>query len=174
MSSSHSEKKSLAATSNVVFRRMIDYTEKKPDLYLSFLAVDATDKTSMSDILQTIVQDDLDGCILLTAVFADGVFSHLKENDFTSVYATKLGALETLKKWWSFMRWNFSLHLHLCLVSLDVADRPTMAREYLFIYSLDVAINLNTFVVPTPLSRRKSCIMLTRFRSLFWEFSMPR
>jgi len=77
---------------------MIDYMVKKADLELSLLAVDATDKASMSNMFKNIGQDNLGGCILLTAVLTDGIFSHLKENDFTSVYAAKLGALETLKE----------------------------------------------------------------------------
>ncbi|KAF4610126.1 hypothetical protein D9613_010407 [Agrocybe pediades] len=94
---SRSGRKSLNTNSNVVVKRMVNFMENKADFDLSLHAVDATDSTSMANMFDNI-GSNLGGCILLTAVLSDGIFSHLEEKDFTSVYAAKLGAISTLKE----------------------------------------------------------------------------
>jgi len=113
---------------------MIDYIEKKPDLDLSFLAVDPTDKASMFNMLQTICQDNLGGCILLTAVLTDGIFRHLQENNFASIYATKLGALVTSKEVVDFDAMDFFVEFTSCFWSLDLVNRLAMVSKYHYFF----------------------------------------
>ncbi|KDR73164.1 hypothetical protein GALMADRAFT_158296 [Galerina marginata CBS 339.88] len=95
---SRSGRKSLNVNTNVVVRRMFEYLEQKDDLHLSLLAVDATDASAMKAMLGGVGQFKVGGCILLAAVLLDGIFRHLQESDFSTVFSAKLGAYEILKQ----------------------------------------------------------------------------
>ncbi|PPQ73012.1 hypothetical protein CVT24_001401 [Panaeolus cyanescens] len=95
---SRSGQKSLQKNPNVIISRMLNYLAESPELDLSFHAVDATAPDSMADLVKELGRDTIGGCIILTAVLSDRVFNHLSEEEFTTVFHAKLGALETVKK----------------------------------------------------------------------------
>lgn len=95
---SRSGKHSLKKNPNVIISRMLDYLTECPDLQLTFHAVDATAPDSMGELVNELGRDTIGGCIILTAVLSDRVFNHLSEEEFTTVFHAKLGALETVKQ----------------------------------------------------------------------------
>jgi len=95
---SRSGKKGLDTNPNGVVRRIFDYLNQREDLEISLLAVDATDVVGMGSMFDEIGHSNLGGCFLLAAVLSDGIFSHLRESDFLSVYAAKLEPLATLRR----------------------------------------------------------------------------
>ena len=95
---SRSGRKSLENNPNAVVRRMFSYLEAQEDLILSFRALDGTDKVGMRTLTAEIGHAQIGGCIVLSAVLADGLFRHLTEKDFSTVFAAKIGVLEALEE----------------------------------------------------------------------------
>jgi len=77
---------------------MFSYLEAQEDLTLSFRALDGTDKVGMRTLTAEIGHAQIGGCIVLSAVLADGLFRHLTEKDFSTVFAAKIGVLEALEE----------------------------------------------------------------------------
>ncbi|KAF7358095.1 putative polyketide synthase [Mycena venus] len=94
---SRSGEQGLFRKKNLIVRRIFAYLKSLDYLDIRLTAVDATSPASMADLFGSI-DTELGGCIILTAVLADGLFPTLSNNDFTTVFASKTGVLESLQK----------------------------------------------------------------------------
>ncbi|KAF7348023.1 putative polyketide synthase [Mycena sanguinolenta] len=94
---SRSGEKSLQVRkkSSLIVWRIFAYLRSLEFLDIRLEAVDATSPISMSGFFDSIDRP-IGGCFILTAVLADGLFPTLTEQEFTAVYASKTGVLETL------------------------------------------------------------------------------
>ncbi|KAG2097390.1 hypothetical protein BD769DRAFT_246669 [Suillus cothurnatus] len=76
-------------------QRIIKYLESLPDLNLRIEAIDALCETDMKALVQRL-QSPLGGCMLLSVVLADGLFSGLSAENFDAPFDPKIGAFEVL------------------------------------------------------------------------------
>ncbi|KAG2142363.1 hypothetical protein DEU56DRAFT_979550 [Suillus clintonianus] len=75
--------------------RIITYLESVPDLNLRIEAIDALCEPDMKSLVQQL-QNPLGGCMLLSVVLADGLFSGLSAEKFNAPFHPKIGAFEVL------------------------------------------------------------------------------
>ncbi|KAG2139356.1 hypothetical protein DEU56DRAFT_980346 [Suillus clintonianus] len=76
-------------------QRTIAYLDNLPDLNLRIEAVDALCEPDMKTLVQEL-QSPLGGCMLLSVVFADGLFSGLSAENFNAPFHGKIRAFEVL------------------------------------------------------------------------------
>ena len=77
-------------------QRIIAYLETLPDLKLRIEATDALCEHDMRTLIQGL-HSPLGGCMLLSMVLADGLFSGLSADNFNAPFKPKLGAFEVLR-----------------------------------------------------------------------------
>ncbi|KAJ6465896.1 putative polyketide synthase [Mycena vitilis] len=82
---------------NLIAERIFTYLKGLDYLDLRLEAVDATSSRSMRKLLGSI-STNLGGCVILTAVLADGLFPTLGDKEFTTVFEAKSGVLQTLRE----------------------------------------------------------------------------
>ncbi|KAG2030868.1 hypothetical protein BDR03DRAFT_973938 [Suillus americanus] len=75
--------------------RIIAYLESLPDLNLHIEAIDALCEPDMKALVQRL-QSPLGGCMLLSVVLADGLFSRLSAENFDAPFDPKIRAFEVL------------------------------------------------------------------------------
>ncbi|KAL6298480.1 hypothetical protein BKA93DRAFT_830667 [Sparassis latifolia] len=93
---SRSGERSLQSQKNAIPQHIFQYLKGLQGLSLRLEAVDATSRTHMRELLDS-VKFPLGGCMILTASLSDGLFPHLRESDFATSYASKTGVLNTMK-----------------------------------------------------------------------------
>lgn len=76
-------------------QRIISYLESLPDLNLRIEAIDALCEPDMKAMVQRL-QNPLGGCMLLSVVLADGLFSGLSTENFNTPFGPKIGAFDVL------------------------------------------------------------------------------
>ncbi|KAG1725077.1 acyl transferase domain-containing protein [Suillus paluster] len=76
-------------------QRIMAYLESLPDLNLRIEATDALSEPDMKGLVQKL-QSPLGGCMLLSVVLADGLFSGLSAENFNAPFKPKMGAFEVL------------------------------------------------------------------------------
>ncbi|KAJ7656557.1 hypothetical protein B0H17DRAFT_1265163 [Mycena rosella] len=86
---------SLKTSRNLMAHRIFTYLKGLDSLDIRLEAVDATSSASTRKLFGSIPKA-VGGCIILTAVLADGLFPVLGEEQFTSVFAAKSGVIRTL------------------------------------------------------------------------------
>ncbi|KAI3597815.1 polyketide synthase [Moniliophthora roreri] len=84
---SRSGRHSLIKPQNLYARRILEYLENQADLTIRLEAVDATCKPSMSRLVESL--GIMGGCMILTAVTSDRMFTSLTEDDFDVAFHAK-------------------------------------------------------------------------------------
>ncbi|KAJ6464062.1 putative polyketide synthase [Mycena sanguinolenta] len=92
---SRSGGETLRNKNNLIARRIFAYLKSLQHLDVTLAAVDGTCAKSMATLFKTIDRE-IGGCLILSAILADGLFPTLGEREFTDVLASKIGVLTTL------------------------------------------------------------------------------
>ena len=77
-------------------RRMLHCLEALPDLNLQLVAVDARSKEGLQDLVSGL-EKPLGGCMLLSVVLSDGLFSTQTQESYEAAFVPKTGAFETVE-----------------------------------------------------------------------------
>jgi hypothetical protein len=94
---SRSGRESLRKEANRLVQRIFTYLQGLDFLDIRLEGVDATSLTAMQTLFGSIDRE-IGGCIILTAVIADGLFPTLGDKEFATVFASKTGVLKTLRQ----------------------------------------------------------------------------
>ncbi|CCM06132.1 uncharacterized protein FIBRA_08382 [Fibroporia radiculosa] len=87
----------LFTNGDVLARRIFEHLRSIQDLELRVCAVDATSTVEMRDLMHSLPAP-LGGCMILTAVLSDRAFQNLTREDYSRVFAAKLGVLSVLQE----------------------------------------------------------------------------
>lgn len=94
---SRSGRASLKNAKNVAGIRILEYLESLPDLHLRLESCDASSKEAMSALIQQTARP-IAGCILLSVVLSDRLFSKHTSETFHIPFPPKKGAFDALKE----------------------------------------------------------------------------
>ncbi|KAJ7730966.1 putative polyketide synthase [Mycena maculata] len=94
---SRSGKASLDKEKNVIVRRIFTYLQGLDSLDIRLEAVDAASPVAMGTLFNSL-HSEIGGCLILTAMLADGLFATLGDKEFTTVFTSKTAVLETLQR----------------------------------------------------------------------------
>ena len=76
--------------------RILKYLQSRVDLALEIAAVDASSREDMEGVIRA-VKRPLEGCVLLSVVLSDGMFTSLTEEAFERVFPPKIDAFHVLE-----------------------------------------------------------------------------
>ncbi|KAJ7066919.1 hypothetical protein C8F01DRAFT_1340925 [Mycena amicta] len=93
---SRSGKAGLRHPSRLISRRIFDFLCSLPGITITFHAIDASSPDAMRGLFSTSIP--IGGCVILSALLSDGLFSTLREDDFARVLFAKTGVLHAMQE----------------------------------------------------------------------------
>jgi hypothetical protein len=110
---SRSGRASIFKRTDFAAQQALLYLESLPDLTLTLVAADAADESEMATAVKSL-PGPIGGCMMLSMVLSDKLFSRHSESSYRASFPAKVGALEALEKGEPHNSANVELHLTSC------------------------------------------------------------